>query len=48
MNRTQNKDQRIGSYETKKSSFSCFDEKIYIGNSEYDGLAELIIKKQFS
>ena len=45
MNRTQNKNHRIGANEINKISFSYFDEKIYIENNEYEGLAELIIKK---
>ena len=48
MNRTQNKDHRIGSHEIKKISFSQFDEKINISKNENDELAELIITKQFS
>ena len=39
INRTQNKDHRIGTYEINKISFSCFDDKIYIQNNGYDGLA---------
>ena len=39
MNRTQSKDHRIGTYEVSKISLSCFDDKIYIQNSGYDGLA---------
>ena len=31
------KDQRT--YEINKISFSCFTDKIYIQNNEYDGLA---------
>ena len=30
MNRIQNKDHRIGTYEINKISLSCFDDKIYI------------------
>ena len=39
MNRIQSQDHRIGTYEINKSSLSSFDDKIYIHNSEYDGLA---------
>ena len=39
MNRIQSKDYRIVTYEINKISLSCFDDKIYIQNSEYDGLA---------
>ena len=39
INRTQNKDHRIGTYEINKISFSCFDDKICIQNNGYDGLA---------
>ena len=39
MNRIQSKDHRIETYEINKISLSCFDEKIYIQNSGYDGLA---------
>ena len=39
MNRIQSKDHRVGTYETKKTSLSCFDDKIYIQNNGYDGLA---------
>ena len=49
MNRIQNKDHRIGKYEIKKSSLYCFDDKIYVQNNGYDGLAlgyyNYIIKK---
>ena len=37
--RIQNKDHRIGSYEMSRSFLSCFDDKIYIQNNGYDGLA---------
>ena len=33
MNRIQSKDHKIGSYEIKKISISCFDDKIYIQNN---------------
>ena len=39
MNMIQSKDHRIGTYEINKISLSCFDDKIYIQNNEYDGLA---------
>ena len=39
MNRIQSKYHRTGTYEINKISLSCFDDKIYIPNSEYDGLA---------
>ena len=39
MNRIQIKDYRIGTYEIDKISLSCFDDKIYIQNNGYDGLA---------
>ena len=39
MNRIQSKDHRIGTYEINKIFFSSFDDKIYILNIRYDGLA---------
>ena len=39
MNRIESKDYRIGTYEINKISLSCFDDKIYIQNNGYDGLA---------
>ena len=39
MNRIQSKDHRIRTYEINKISLSCFDDKIYIQNNGYDGLA---------
>ena len=39
MNRIQSNDHRTGTYEIKKISLSCFDEKVYIQNNGYDGLA---------
>ena len=39
MSRTQSKDHRIGTYEINKVSLSCFDDKIYIQNNEFYGLA---------
>ena len=34
-----NKDNRIRTYKTNKISLYCFDDKIYILNNGYDGLA---------
>ena len=39
MNRIQSKDHRIGTYEINNISLYCFDDKIYIQNNGYDGLA---------
>ena len=39
MNRIQSKNQRMGTYEMNKVSLSCFDDKMYILNNEYDRLA---------
>ena len=39
VNRIQRKDHRMQTYETKKILFACFDDKIYIQNNGYDGLA---------
>ena len=39
MNRIQSKDHRSGIYEINKISLPCFNDKIYIQNNEYDGLA---------
>ena len=39
MNRIQSKDHRIGTYEINKILLSSFDDKIYILNIRYDGLA---------
>ena len=39
MHRNQSKDHRIETYEINKISLSWFDDKIYIENNEYDGLA---------
>ena len=39
INRIQSKDRTIGTYEINKISLSCFDDKIYIQNSGYEGLA---------
>ena len=34
-----NEDHKIGTYEINKISLPCFDDKIYIQNNGYDGLA---------
>ena len=39
MNRIQSKDHKIGTYEINTISLTCFDDKIYIENNGYDGLA---------
>ena len=39
MNRIQSKDHKIGTYEINKISLSCFDDKIYLQNNRYGGLA---------
>ena len=39
MNRTESKDHNIGTYAINKISLSCFDEKMYIQNNGYDGIA---------
>ena len=39
INRIQSENRRIGTYEINKMSLSCFDDKIYILNNGYDGLA---------
>ena len=39
VNRILSEDHRIGKNEINKISLSCFDDKIYIQNNEYDGLA---------
>ena len=39
MNRNKSQDHRIGTYETNKISLSRFDDKIYIQNNGYHGLA---------
>ena len=39
MNRIQSKNHRIRTYEINKISLSCFDDKIYILNNGYVGLA---------
>ena len=39
INRIQNKCRRIGTYKINEISLSCFDDKTYIQNNEYHGLA---------
>ena len=39
MNRIQSKDHKIGTYEIKKIYLTCLDDKIYILNNGFDGLA---------
>ena len=39
MNRIQGKNHKIGTYEINKKILSSFDDKIYILNSGYNGLA---------
>ena len=39
VNRIQGKGQRTGTYEINKILLSCFDDKTYIQNNGYDGLA---------
>ena len=39
INRIQSKDHRIGTYEIKNISLSCFHDNIFIQNSAYDRLA---------
>ena len=39
MNRIQGKNHKIGTYEINKKFLSSFDDKIYILNSGYNGLA---------
>ena len=39
MNRIQSKGHRIGTYEINKISLPCFEDKIYIQNTGWDGLA---------
>ena len=36
MNSNQIKDHRIGTYNINKIQLSCFDDKIFIQNNEYD------------
>ena len=42
MNRIQSKDHGTGTYEINKIFLSCFDEKIYIQNNGYNGLALIL------
>ena len=39
INRIQSKDHRIVTYDMDKMPLSCFDNKIYIQNNGYNGLA---------
>ena len=39
MNRSQSKDHKMGTYEIKKISLSCFQDKIYIQSNGNDGSA---------
>ena len=39
MNKIQSKNHRVWIYKINKISFSCFDDKLYIQNNEYDSLA---------
>ena len=39
LNRIQSKDHKIRTYEINKISLPCFDDKIYIQNNGYNGLA---------
>ena len=39
MNRIQKEDHRLGTCEINQISLSCFDDRIYIQNNGYDGLA---------
>ena len=39
MNRIQSKDHKIGTYEVNKIYLSYFDDKVYIHNNGYNGLA---------
>ena len=51
MNRIQCKDHRIGKYKINKISLPCFDDRTYIENNGYDGLAlgyQSYKKKQLS
>ena len=38
MSGIESKNHRIWTYEIRKISLSCFDDKIYIQNNGYDGL----------
>ena len=51
MNRLQSKDHIIGTYEISKISLSCFDNKIWIQNNGYNGLAlgyQSLLEKTFT
>ena len=39
MNRIQSKNRKVGTYEISKISLACLNDKTYILNNEYDGLA---------
>ena len=39
INRIQSENHKVGTYENNEISLSCFDDKIYILNNRYDGLA---------
>ena len=39
LNTIQSKDHKIRTYEINKISLPCFDDKIYIQNNGYNGLA---------
>ena len=39
MNRNQSRDHKTRTYKINKISLACFDDKIYIQNNGYDGLA---------
>ena len=39
MNRTQSENHKVWTYKINRVFLSCFDDKIYILNIEYDGLA---------
>ena len=39
INRIESRDHRIGNHEINQISLSCFDDKIYVQNNGYDGLA---------
>ena len=39
INRIESKENRIGTYKINKISFSCSDDKVYIQNNQYNGLA---------
>ena len=39
VNRIQSENHKIGTYKINKVSSPCFDDKIYILNNRYDGLA---------